>query len=116
MRKNANNQMNEEGWRQGKQEMRIRLGCTESSELLHFQNNFHLAVRESANESAASAASPVYVKSQAVIKSAASAASLRGGHASGRLDHDFLLRNFWGALAHRNILNASMVGVFCKSA
>ena len=47
------------------------------------------AVRESANKSAASAASPVYVKFQAVIKSAASAASLRGGRASGRLDHGF---------------------------
>ena len=38
------------------------------------------------NESAASAASPDYVKFQAMIKSAASAASLRGGRASGRLD------------------------------
>ena len=45
------------------------------------------AVLESANESAASAASLDYVKFQAVIKSAASAASLRGGRASGRLDH-----------------------------
>ena len=33
-----------------------------------------------------SAASLDYVNFQAVIKSAASAASLRGGHASGRLD------------------------------
>ena len=41
---------------------------------------------------AASAASPDYVKIQAVIKSAASAASLRGGHACGRLDHDFFLQ------------------------
>ena len=39
------------------------------------------------NKSAASAASLDYVKFQAVIKSAASAASLRGGRASGRLDH-----------------------------
>ena len=54
---------------------------------------FH-AVREFANKSAASAASPDYVKFQAVIKSAASAASLRGGRASGRLDHG-LFRNFW---------------------
>ena len=46
-----------------------------------------LAVRESVNKSAASAASPGYVKFQAVIKSAASAASPRGGRASGRLDH-----------------------------
>ena len=41
-------------------------------------------VRESANKSAASAASGDYVKFQAVIKSAASAASLRGGRASGQ--------------------------------
>ena len=47
------------------------------------------AVREFVNKSAASAASLDYVKFQAVIKSAASAASLRGGRASGRLDHDF---------------------------
>ena len=44
-------------------------------------------VREFANKSAASAASLDYVKFQAVIKSAASAASLRGGRGSGRLDH-----------------------------
>ena len=41
------------------------------------------------NKSAASAASLDYVKFQAVIKSAASAASLRGGRASGRLDRGF---------------------------
>ena len=57
-----------------------------------------LAVREFANKSAASAASPDYVKFQAVIKSAASAASLRGGRASGRLDHDFFSQ-FLAALA-----------------
>ena len=39
------------------------------------------------NKSAASAASLDYVEFQAVIKSAASAASLHGGRASGRLDH-----------------------------
>ena len=44
-------------------------------------------VREFANKPAASTASPDYVKFQAVVKSAASAASLRGGRASGRLDH-----------------------------
>ena len=44
------------------------------------------AYRESVNKSAASAASPDYVKFQPVIKSAASAASLWGGRASGRLD------------------------------
>ena len=41
------------------------------------------ADREFANKSAASAASLDYVKIQAVSKSAASAASLRGGRASG---------------------------------
>ena len=50
------------------------------------------------NKSAASAASPDYVKIQAVIKSAASAASLRGGRASGRLDHG-LFSQFLAALA-----------------
>ena len=52
-------------------------------------------VRESVNKSAASAASLDYVKFQAVIKSAASEASLRGGRASGRLDHGFFFRNCW---------------------
>ena len=46
------------------------------------------------NKSAASAASLDYVKFQAVIKSAASAASLRGGSASGRLSHGILLAMF----------------------
>ena len=41
------------------------------------------AVQEIVNKSAATAASPIYVKFQAVIKSAASAASPRGGRASG---------------------------------
>ena len=50
------------------------------------------------NKSAASAASPDYVNFQAVIKSAASAASLRGGRASGRLDHG-LFSQFLAALA-----------------
>ena len=53
--------------------------------MLHSDN----AVRESANKSAASAASPDYVKFQAVIKSAASAASHCVGRASGRLDNVF---------------------------
>ena len=52
------------------------------------------AVREFANKLAASAASPDYVKLQVVIKSAASTASLRGGHASGRLDHGFFCAFF----------------------
>ena len=45
-----------------------------------------------ANKSAPSAACPDYVKFQAVIKSAASAASLRGGRASGNLDHGFFVQ------------------------
>ena len=57
----------------------------------------NIAVREFANKSAARAASPDYVEFQAVIKSAASAASLRGGRASGRLDHGFFVQ-FWAAL------------------
>ena len=52
------------------------------------------AVREFVNKSAASAASRDYVKFQAVIKSAASAASLRGGRASGRLDHGLFFTFF----------------------
>ena len=44
------------------------------------------------------AASTDYVKFQAVIKSAASAASLRGGRASGRLDHGLFVQ-FLAALA-----------------
>ena len=59
-------------------------------------------VREFANKSAASAASPDYVNFQAVIKSAASAASPRGGRASGRLDHDFLFAMF-GRASGQNI-------------
>ena len=55
------------------------------------------------DQSAASAASPDSVKSQAVVKSAASAASLRGGRASGRLDHGlFLLQFFRRASAQKN--------------
>ena len=46
------------------------------------------------NKSAASAASLDSVKFQAVIKSAASAASLPGGRASGRLDHIFFFALF----------------------
>ena len=60
---------------------------------------FLYAVREFANKSAASAASPDYVKFQAVIKSAANAASLRGGRASGRLDHGMFFSYFLAALA-----------------
>ena len=46
------------------------------------------------NKSAASAGSLDYVKFQVVIKSAASAASLRGGRASGRLDHGYFFAFF----------------------
>ena len=46
------------------------------------------------NKSAASAASMDYVKFQAVIKSAARAISLRGGRASGRLDHGYVFAIF----------------------
>ena len=52
-------------------------------------------VREFGNKSAASAASPDYAKFEAAIKSAASAASLRGGCASGRLGHGLFFRTFW---------------------
>ena len=54
----------------------------------------YVGVREFVNKSAASTASPDYVKFQAVIKSAASAASLRGGRATGRLDHDLFFAIF----------------------
>ena len=61
------------------------------------------AVREFAYKSAASAASLDYVKFQAVIKSAASAASLRGGRASGRLDHGFFFAIFGRASGQKII-------------
>ena len=57
---------------------------------------------EAVNKSAASAASPDYVKFQAVIKSAASAASLRGGHASGRLFHVDFFAIFGRASGQKN--------------
>ena len=63
-------------------------------------------VRESVNESASSAASPDYVKIQAVIKSAASAASLCGGRASGRLDHDVFFAIF-GCASGQKIVKIS---------
>ena len=56
--------------------------------------NVFCAVRESVNKSAASAASRDYLKFQAVIKSAASPASLRGGRASGQLDHVFFCKSW----------------------
>ena len=48
-------------------------------------------------------ASPDYLEFQAVIKSAASAASLRGGRASGRLDHGFLFAIFGRASGQKII-------------
>ena len=54
---------------------------------LVYQDRSHCAVRELDNKSSASAASLDYGEFQAVIKSAASAASPRGGSASGQLDH-----------------------------
>ena len=63
------------------------------------------AVQEFANKSAASAASLDYVKFQAVIKSAASAASPRGGRASGRLDHGFLLQFLAASAAKKHSKN-----------
>ena len=65
------------------------------------------AVREFANKSAASAASPDYVKFQAVIKSAASAASFHGGRASGRLDHGFFFAIFGRASGQKNSKKSS---------
>ena len=61
------------------------------------------AVRESVNKSTASAASLDYVKFQAVIKSAASAASLPGGRASGRLDHGHFFAILGRASGQKNI-------------
>ena len=56
---------------------------------LYVQNGSFHADQASGNKLAASTASLDCVKFQAVIKSAACAASLRGGRASGRLDHAF---------------------------
>ena len=66
-------------------------------------------VRESVNKLAASAASPDYVKFRAVIKSAASAASLRGGRASGRLDHGFPFAIFGRASGQKIAKNSDSV-------
>ena len=70
------------------------LGCAQCNHTIFSPK---LAVRESITKSAARAASLDYVKFQAVIKLASSAASLRGGHASGRLDHVYFL-HFLAAL------------------
>ena len=55
-------------------------------------------------KSPASAASLDSVKFQAVIKSAASSASLRGGRASGRLDHGFFWSQLLAALSAKQIV------------
>ena len=55
------------------------------------------------NKSAASAASLDVVQFQAVIKPAASAASPRGGRASGRLDHYSFFYNSWPRHRPKNI-------------
>ena len=60
-------------------------------------------LRDPVNKSAASAASLDYVKFQAVIKSAASAASLRGGPSSGRLDHGPFFRAILGRASGQKI-------------
>ena len=67
------------------------------------------------NTSAANAASLDYVKFQAVLKSAASAASLHGGRASGRLDHIVFVQ-FLGALAPKSTKKILIISDFgiCK--
>ena len=65
----------------------LTLKATDSNQAMKLPIRDHIAVRESVNKSAASAASPDYVKFQAVIKSAAGGASPSGGRGSGRLDH-----------------------------
>ena len=77
--------------------------------------NKFCAVRESANKSAASAASLDYVKFQAVIKSAASAASLRGDRACGRLDHDLFFAIFGRTGAQKNRKNEREIAFLCLS-
>ena len=66
------------------------------------------AVQESANKSAASTAYLDYVEFQAVIKSAACAASLRGGRASGRLDHGFVFAISGRASGPKNLRNRGL--------
>ena len=73
------------------------------------KSDYNNTVRELVNESAASTASLDYVKFQAVIKSAASAALLRGGRASGRMDHGFLLSIF-GCASSQKIVKISDSG------
>ena len=69
------------------------------------------AVRGSANKSVASAASLDYVNFQAMIKSAASAASLRAGRVNGRLDHVLFFAMFGRAGGHKHCENLELCGV-----
>ena len=72
------------------------------------------AVRESANKSAASAASPDYVKNQAVIKSAASAASLAEATLAADLITAFFLQ-FLAALAANYAKSCQNIGLCPKN-
>ena len=61
--------------------------------------------------SRASVAAEDYVKFQAVIKWAACAASLRGGRASGRLDHGFFFAIFGRASGQKIFKISDSVGL-----
>ena len=73
-----------------------------------YQDCMSSGVRESVNKSAASAASPDYVKFQAVIKSAASAASLRGGALAADCITAFFLQFLAAPLAAKNSQNLGL--------
>ena len=68
-----------------------------------------LPVSEFVKKSAASAASLDSVKFQAVIESAANAASLCGGHASGRLDNDLFFAIFGRASGQQIVKISDLV-------
>ena len=80
--------------KKGTQNVVLQAICRRSSNTMPERNG----VPDFVNKSAASAASLDYVKFRAVNESAASTASLRGGRASGRLDHGFFVQ-FLAALA-----------------
>ena len=73
---------------------------------------------EAVNKSAAGAASLDYVKCHPVIKSGASAASLCGGHAGGRLDHGFFFAIFGCASGQKivKILDSELGTYWCRQA